>query len=1135
MQNTFISGCSVINKLLIALAFVNIAAGACSSIGSDRYYCASTGDNAADGVVLRDFINAKTFACGSTIILDAGAEYTLPSPLETGIWLKQQTGCASGAYTTITSSGSEDILIGPPVDPYANPAYIANLKKHMARIDTLSPSAIIYLGKNANQWKFVGILLTSHPSMATNGPTGIGTVVAGYVYNGPDYTSLSANALAFTPNDIWFDRCMSFPIEEELYGPAAVTNTDGRAWSRTATNPFSPDAYNFKITNSYVYGVNGYRKIVDSTSMSVNNWCEPGGGGAIATANATCKVVTTAGQTFTVAGTATATLSGTAISGTIYAYWSSAGVLTFDENTAATLTCSNCSTASTGGFPVGSYPIATYTFINNVLGGLSDKRASADTAGAAFSSVTNANPVTVTSPGISIKLGLTPVMSATPSCSKADADLGRCNLRIIQGATGNWVPVNGAVMCEYVDADHVRLWKMDRIMSVYGATKIDSTGFGPLTGTVTAYNTSINLPLYAFHMNYGSLTLINNLLESTGMIMLLGGDDAPAIDPARVISSTGCTVLDACRITLDHVRGLEIGTMVAVDVPDGSGHSRYYTYPPFSPALFANDPTRRAGIVTAINGTTITLAAQGPQGIDVAPAGYPLSGQGTGVPYFRGHEIEPTVRGYATWQGAQVGPAEIRRNWFYKNVNTPFSGKGFTEIKSCNNCLHDGNMMGPGWMPGMFTTTHSQQGGSVWTNLKNFAFSNEMMGGPDGAWPRMVIAGVDQLNTSAFSDNVIFRNILYPEVIHRGADYYGTTTFNTAGLGGDSGWDHVTIPIVIRADNIQVGGAGECGNDPHPYQTSRSDTGIRNSVFGAKAGLSVFPNPAPWPDCWPGVTAANNTIVAHNVIVDYLGVGGLAAAWPGLGNTIKADYSFFVGSCTYAAYDQCEISASSGLKGTASDGKDPGADIPQMKDHLKGWSEDAGLTAVDIYVASTFNNPSAFLVGSNRMGVNFRLLGGGVDTCTFELYTDASRQTLHADTNSASNKACWRTGNLYNEGVVSFVLGTVSGLSPSSTYHFKITEGSRVMVGSFQTAPSAVDDNVFTVQLSDPDAAALVVEYSQSAAFSALSSTSAPFQNQLASATFTIPKGQAWYYRWKKVSGGGALLATGPITVAVAP
>ena len=28
MQNTFISGCSVINKLLIALAFVNIAAGA---------------------------------------------------------------------------------------------------------------------------------------------------------------------------------------------------------------------------------------------------------------------------------------------------------------------------------------------------------------------------------------------------------------------------------------------------------------------------------------------------------------------------------------------------------------------------------------------------------------------------------------------------------------------------------------------------------------------------------------------------------------------------------------------------------------------------------------------------------------------------------------------------------------------------------------------------------------------------------------------------------------------------------------------------------------------------------------------------------------------------------------------------
>lgn len=83
------------------------------------------------------------------------------------------------------------------------------------------------------------------------------------------------------------------------------------------------------------------------------------------------------GEAFsTVAGNATATLSGTVASGDVFVYFSSSGTLTAAQNTAATLTCNaNCSAVGTTGFPLGSTPIAQAAFVSNSYTAVTDLRA----------------------------------------------------------------------------------------------------------------------------------------------------------------------------------------------------------------------------------------------------------------------------------------------------------------------------------------------------------------------------------------------------------------------------------------------------------------------------------------------------------------------------------------------------------------------------------------------------------------------------------------------------------------------------------------------------------------------------------------------------------------------------------------
>jgi hypothetical protein len=77
---------------------------------------------------------------------------------------------------------------------------------------------------------------------------------------------------------------------------------------------------------------------------------------------------------------AVATLSGTAVSGTVYFYWDNAGNFIAAENTAATLSCNSFCIAATGSnFPLGSTPVASASFVNNLFTAVTDLRTPFDT------------------------------------------------------------------------------------------------------------------------------------------------------------------------------------------------------------------------------------------------------------------------------------------------------------------------------------------------------------------------------------------------------------------------------------------------------------------------------------------------------------------------------------------------------------------------------------------------------------------------------------------------------------------------------------------------------------------------------------------------------------------------------------
>ena len=723
-----------------------------------------------------------------------------------------------------------------------------------------------------------------------------------------------------------------------------------------------------------------------------------------------------------------------------------------------------------------------------------------------ISAVNGGRPVTISGPGIASTLGITDGGAACSTGCNVSCYPTGCVGAVLRGATGSWSQLNGYKYLVYETANSVRVYEGRKVFPLTEPEPIDSTGLGPVTGNIEARRAySIN-PQYAVLSTAGLLNskFTNSLFEAWGMNILLGGGNWTATGGYATIRA-GSTWN---QLVLDNVAGLKEGDLIAFRAVGRSPSCP-------SPSAGCWGGGVRVGKVSSLVGTTVRLSlTAGPDAIDVNGA--------------------PVVNGYARWGGSGNTNLEFRRNTVLRNLFEPLdtAGKGPIEVKHCSRCLFDGNTMMDNPAGSYFLTSRNQGGDDPWVSGSHLRFSNNLVGGPAGSPSRLSLQGVDSEHTSAPTENAWFEHNLHPGIRFPDPNS-GTSTLQPfdAAIGLEqSGWRHNTmISFPGTFPHLFYRGTETCTNiSPNPDRYAYSPHAyIRDNISGFGEGSF-------YDTCWDNRTV--DGIQGNVLIADgSASPSAISASHPG--NTAVANAAMganFQGTCAWATWEQCALAESSPLKGTATDGSDPGADIGQLKDRIRGWSDDAGLIAFDANVPVTTVNPAAVEIGAAQAILRFRLLASR--TCSLQLFIDAGRTQLHPDTDSPAKQACDNVGNVSDGETQTIVLGLRSALTPQTPYYYRIQNGDRALVGSFTTKEPTSEDGAINVQVSDSSASFLVAEYASSPAFTgAVEIAATPFVNQRAVLTVPVPAGSVVYYRWKKqrldhsVSAvGGTLVTTTP-------
>jgi len=670
---------------------------------------------------------------------------------------------------------------------------------------------------------------------------------------------------------------------------------------------------------------------------------------------------------------------------------------------------------------------------------------------------------------------------------------------VIRGATGNWVGLNGPAILRARSDGSVDVLKFNPDRGSYiGITNFDSTSLGALTGTVEAAR-YVLLTQYAVVMAFATknVRVIDNFIQAWAMPLFTGGTDGPQYDQAVIQSGSTATSL-----ILSHVRELRVGMLVTFNVPVGSGASSYCH---LSSGGCAGTDYFRTGRVTAISGSTVTIEGWGPDGTDGTT---PDIGQ---VAWWRNDIVE----------NIQVRGNAVSRGYLHPNGD---AGKGATEMKHCEACLWDGNVMG-GYLDDngvvranitgtYFTEAKSQGGTDPNTTVKNTRFSNNLGIGQltDGTascmWANAAIL------TDAEHSIQPGSGVFFDHNVHVGCEAFIGTSFAHVTLSGgtDIGYRHNTFAVnMAQTPNVRTIDQRDCDGNPEAYniEYNRVVRGAVKDNIMAYGNGPQFGSPST-ASCWPTVA----TDVVSNIMINTEGVlanqAALDAVFPS--NLYVADYtSFWAGTCAYDSWTNCKLHSSNPNRGAASDGGDPGADIEQVRDRLNRWSERAGLIESGLPISSEMRNRAGnWTIGSTTAIVRFQLYNSLSSACTVELFTNRNRATAHADASSA--QACNRSSSVASGNNVAYVFGGASALTANTEYFYKITDGGRVMVGEFRTQPAGSGAAVSTYRYSSARTGNLCTDAAMTTSCSSISSA--------ATHSVSVPQGALRYYQ----SAGGAVI-----------
>lgn len=941
--------------ILIGLAILAVPASAlvsCNSAGGTLYFCADMGNPYTNGQDLADFLNAQSFTCGSTIILQAGVSFRATDGASDPFWrMKHQTGC-NGKYTTIQSSQLTAI-------PFGQKQNLISYRSSMPSLEVSNGAAFYLLGDGSstesfagpNNWKIAGIRVTTTTYAVDN------RVKVGYLaVNMTDFTS-AADIARYRPTNFEIDRCIFEEAEELLYGDPTTSNTSGQSFLRSTGVAIG----GLPWKNLYMH--DSYVKLVGYS----NNSAEGG--------------------------------------------------------TTALLTITGATAAS---------------------------------------------PAVVQGSGLATSLGITysaGCVTGTDLIQLFETGFpceGHSARVVIQGATGSWLPLNGP---KYVIAlsggNDVAVFKPNSDFGPSQAsTALDASGFGMFTSTSPKIAGARLLTQYTVLLvSCEDVRIIDNHLEAWAMPIFMGGADGKIIDPAVILSGSSATVLN-----LSHVRGLEVGDVLTFNVPNGSGNSAYcYSSTASCINIGAQIPPYRSGLVTAISGTTVTVIAWGPNGTDGTT---PLTAGGAGS---------------AWWQNYRVRNIEIRGNNLSRGYMHPNgdAGKGAIEMKHCEDCLISGNVMnghldssnvirGNMNAAPYFTEAKSQSGRDSNVRLQNVSFLDNIA---SGQLPGTGTASCNwRASINLVDDEMSMRkgkNVYIENNLHIGCKAVPGNNLPLPEIlsSETSGYFNNTFAPDLQAVNHYFFRIFDCTSvhmDPfEPTYKYNTDTPVKGNIIGY--GFGYYGSTAGRDVCFPTWPAD----VRNNVIVDTQSVGTstINTAWPN--NSAVADYTgMWVGTCAYDSWMNCKVNPSHASYGTAANGRNPGADVEEIKDRIERWSDRAGFLIRS--GSRMIPNPGAWKIGSTSAAVKFNVFASSPSACTFQIFTNGNRSTAHADTSSPV--ACNRTGSYAENNQVTFVAGTASALTASTLYFYKVIDGGRTMVGEFTTQAAGSGTYTSSIRLNTASA-----------------------------------------------------------------
>lgn len=623
---------------------------------------------------------------------------------------------------------------------------------------------------------------------------------------------------------------------------------------------------------------------------------------------------------------------------------------------------------------------------------------------------TNDKPPVLTAKGIAAAFGLRSSSACADGCTLGCWDASGCRVGVFEGATNDWAPLNGWHYLVYDSPDTVKLSVGDSMVRGNPRWE-DSTSWGSFSGEVKGRMGVPVDPAYAVLLSScKGCKVVNNFLEAWSMTVFTGGGNWEVTDHTGTVAASGS---DSSTIVLTAPpEGLAVGDLVGISTGVSSRNC-----PPRKGCQGARTQVCQ---VTAIHDATISCSAFGPQGMTNTP----LPGS------------------TARWNGHQVEDFELRRNWIQRLNSHTLAGKGYIELKNCVNCLIDGNIMTDSPGGNWFLTVRNQGGNDPWVRAENLVLSNNIMGGRYGGNSKQTLQGQDDNESSQLSRNVWVENNLIPEM-NFGSSVAGLGPgVQLYGGGGiqRGGWVHNTLLPAADSRSHYALIPSDCF--AHLKYLLFDSIELRDNLMGYGEGIRSG-SECGWTD--QAASIRGNVFVTTGKARR----ASIESVWPS--NMAIPDISDeLVGPCTFADYTNCALSPNSSLRGTATDGRDPGADVEQLRDRVNGWSEDAGLLEFQTNPPGAVPNHNSWQIGSVHASVRIRLFEG-LDGCKVELFTDPNRTKPHADSDAGAEQSCDRGSSVTSDGSVQFLFGGGVSLTPSTTYYYRITDGKRVMVGQFTT------------------------------------------------------------------------------------